>query len=204
MKNTTTAAVDYSSDDSGLLSVSELGEEIDIDTVDNMEMRAVPARTGFSTEKHDCNSSIGGMNADKIPEVVIAPTRLESKGQLMSDDDLDSVGQFIIKGAAVGFILWIFLMANIYLIAPADSYEYLTGTEKQATWTLIILLFATNTTRIIPLAFQKNGFQFSKSGLVGTFMWEAICSELKRLLFLCTHNPNFTQLEVSLSNSSLS
>lgn len=163
------------SESHAIFSVSETAD-LDMKRSETMTMRSnVPDRPVFPSEAAS-QSSLGGL-AETTPEVVIAPTQLQPKHQLMSDEDLDSVGDFIIKGSAVGFALWIFLMVNVYVIAPADSYEYLTGAERQATWTIVILLFATNTTRIIPMAFQKNGFQFMKSGIVGK-------SELFSKLFL--------------------
>lgn len=160
----------FVSSDTDIFSVSEM-PELDLDHMaidERMTMReAAPVRPIFPSE--EASSKNGGI-ATTTPEVVIAPTQLQSKQQLMSDDDLDAVGDFIIRGSAVGFCLWIFLMINVYVVAPADSYEMISGGERQATWTIVILLFATNTTRIIPLAFQKNGFQFLKSGIVvGSF-----------------------------------
>lgn len=160
---------DSESESHAIFSVSGAAE-MDMKRNEPMTMRSnVPERPMFPSEAAS-QSSLGGL-AETTPEVVIAPTQLQPKHQLMSDEDLDSVGDFIIKGAAVGFSLWIFLMVNVYVIAPADCYEYLTGAERQATWTIVILLFATNTTRIIPMAFQKNGFQFMRSGIVGELIF---------------------------------
>ena len=132
-----------------------------------MTMReALPDRPLFPSE--EAASTGDAINEIKTPEVVMAPSQVQRNGQqLMSDEDLDAVGQFIFQGSFAGFCLWIFLVINVYVLAPPESYEWLDGMERQATWTLVILLFATNTTRIIPLAFQKNGFQFLKSGIVG-------------------------------------
>jgi hypothetical protein len=132
-----------------------------------MTMReALPVRPVFPSE--EAASTGDALNEIKTPEIVMAPAQVQHKGQqLMSDEDLEAVGNFILQGSAVGFALWLFLIANVYALAPPSSYEWLDGMELKSTWTLIILLFATNTTRIIPLAFQKNGFQFLKSGIVG-------------------------------------
>ncbi|CAB9502488.1 expressed unknown protein [Seminavis robusta] len=127
----------------------------------------IAERTIFPSEAAVTSSE--GLDS-KTPEVVMHPTQAQPNQQLMSDEDLDAVGQFLVQGSCVGIIIWLFLLFNVYLLAPEDSYEYLTGMERQAGWTIVILLFATNTTRIIPLAFQKNGFQFLKSGImVGSF-----------------------------------
>ena len=102
---------------------------------------------------------------DDIPKINFAGGFLRL-GELTDDGLKKIVNPFLKKGAAAAFVLWAVLISAVYRFAPADSYEVLEGTERNANITVLLLLLYVSLSRVMQLIIRDKSFIFVHSGVM--------------------------------------
>lgn len=91
------------------------------------------------------------------------------------ENDSDVIGKLIHQGTIVGVVMWVVLTSLALYIAPSDSFEYLSGSERNSCLVVFVLLFVTNGSRLLPVVFRDNGLKSLKNGVMtGLLVVESI------------------------------
>jgi DNA-directed RNA polymerase subunit H (RpoH/RPB5) len=71
-------------------------------------------------------------------------------------EEMKTASRFLSRGAYVAIGSWLALLYLSYTFAPPESFEYLEGTERNANFTILVLLIVTNGTMVsLTLRFQR-------------------------------------------------
>ena len=69
-------------------------------------------------------------------------------------EDIKTASNFLAKGSAVAFVVWLLLVFLSYTFAPPESFEYLEGAERNANLTILALLIVTNGTMVSTIPYH--------------------------------------------------
>ena len=89
-----------------------------------------------------------------------------------------NVGIFLRRGSLVAFGVWVVGMLFMNKLCPADSFEYLSGTERNANIAVLTALLCTNASRFLHLVVRDKSFVFVNTGI----MFGAVAVQLIAIL----------------------
>ncbi|CAB9499071.1 expressed unknown protein [Seminavis robusta] len=141
------------------------------------------AGTGTGMHRRSHRAPMDRSGSTRIVDAIRSSSITDSMNE--TEEDLEAVGRFLRRGALAGWTIWIVLMFVTMRFLPAHTFADLDLHEKRSCWIMVTVLFVTNGSRLLPLAFQHNGVEFLKSGIItGTFSVQ--CMALLSNLLMAT------------------
>jgi signal transduction histidine kinase len=120
----------------------------------------------FQTGSGSTAKKVGATCNLQLPPIVYPGELLDCVLRNEDEDRVMKACALFQRGALVGFLIWVILLALMLKFAPADSYEQPHGIEQSAHVVTFILLLVTNGSRLYPFILRDKNLNFFKNGVL--------------------------------------